>query len=107
MSVTAPPRGDSRPTLRGVLCASCAACFASGLAWVLYARGNHYDFTFDDHLAVRGNADARWGAPWAAALRHDFWGKDLKYGAGCAVVGMCSGGRVWRRVDWCCGFRGG
>lgn len=67
----AKPLGWGSPTVVCLLCAAAGAAVYGSAAVAC-------DFTFDDHLAVRDNADARWDAPLDVLWKHDFWGKDLR-----------------------------
>lgn len=87
-AAAAAPVAEGRPPAGALLPALCAVAVSAALSLALYSTSHGYNFTFDDHLAVENNADARWGAPWSALVQHDFWGKDLKCGraASCALA---------------------
>ena len=65
------------------------ACLRGGALWLLavlavtvisvgvYAGTLEAGFVWDDRAAVMGSEDVRGGTPWAALLRHDFWGQAL------------------------------
>lgn len=53
--------------------------FLSIVAVVCCAYSNALtgDFAYDDHFAIRNNADANGNAPWLDMWYHDYWGQDI------------------------------
>lgn len=49
----------------------------AALACVVYANSLDLQFCFDDHSAIKENADLRTDVPWSNLLWDDFWGMPM------------------------------